>query len=170
MQASQGGSSSESATVRRDGHFCVAVRAVSELSELLLDYCVGPVSERRITVTTCGVPVENHCRTVGTCCRTIVGLLSDCRALSDSSIGLLSEVTVRDCRSVAQQPHGLDRAAVSAGGRCVATGGARAGSWSGLGSSGERPGAISTSAWHVWRSCSAAGAGCRRAGGARGRY
>ena len=75
--------SSESATVRRYGHFCVAVGAVGLLSEL---------SERRMTVTEHG-----HCReSLSDCrdyCRTTVGLLSDCRALS-GSVGLLSEVTV----------------------------------------------------------------------------
>ena len=71
--------SSESATVRRYGHFCVAVGAVGAVGLL------SELSERRMTVTAhgaCRVSLSG-CRS---CCRTTVGL--------SGSVGLLSEVTV----------------------------------------------------------------------------
>ena len=67
--------SSESATVRRYGHFCVAVGAVGAVGLL------SELSERCMTVGARGA-----CRYLLSDCRY---LLSDCRGLS-GTVGLLS--------------------------------------------------------------------------------
>ena len=81
--------SSESATVRRYGHFCVAVGAVGAVGLL------SELSERGMTVTAHG-----HCRVslsgCRSCCRTTVGLLSDyCR-----TVGLCRTPVGSYCRPV----------------------------------------------------------------------
>ena len=77
--------SSESATVRRYGHFCVAVGAVGAVGLL------SELSERRMrhdsdrTWSLSGITVGLS-ELLSVCCRTTVGL--------SGSVGLLSEVTV----------------------------------------------------------------------------